>query len=157
MSREVAAILYCHNHLISLVILDFQRKPLMHTDVTRREIWEWRDHTHIKLLKPYITQLVFFCISRLVHLQRVIDQLDIFFFKKHALSSSSISSSSGMSSPGGTILVLGAFVFCFFFCFDMVHVYNAFVFSVNIHPHEHNDYLFLRISNPITRAVYSSA
>jgi hypothetical protein len=45
MSREVVAILYCHNHLISLVILDFQRKPLMHTDVTRREIWEWRDHT----------------------------------------------------------------------------------------------------------------
>jgi len=48
MSREVVAILYCHNHLISLVILDFQRKPLMHTDVTRREIWEWRDHTREK-------------------------------------------------------------------------------------------------------------
>jgi hypothetical protein len=45
MSREVVAILYCHNSLISLVGLDCQRKPLMRTDVKRREIWEWSDHT----------------------------------------------------------------------------------------------------------------
>src|SRR5215216_170510 len=45
MSREVVTSLYGHNSLISLVRLDRQRKPLMHTDVTRREIWEWRDHT----------------------------------------------------------------------------------------------------------------
>jgi hypothetical protein len=47
MSREVVAILYCHNSLISLVGLDCQRKPLMRTDVKRREIWEWSDHTLI--------------------------------------------------------------------------------------------------------------
>jgi len=45
MSREVVAILYCHNSLISLVGLDCQRKLLMRTDVKRREIWEWSDHT----------------------------------------------------------------------------------------------------------------
>ena len=45
MSREVVAILYCHNSLISLVGLDCQRKLLMCTDVKRREIWEWSDHT----------------------------------------------------------------------------------------------------------------
>jgi hypothetical protein len=45
MSREVVAILYCHNPLISLVGLDCQRKLLMRTDVKRREIWEWSDHT----------------------------------------------------------------------------------------------------------------
>jgi hypothetical protein len=27
--------------------LDCQRKPLMRTDVKRREIWEWSDHTLI--------------------------------------------------------------------------------------------------------------
>src|SRR5262245_60830416 len=37
--------LYCHNYLISLVRLDRQRKLLMRTDVKRREIWEWSDHT----------------------------------------------------------------------------------------------------------------
>jgi len=47
MSRAVVTSLYCHNRLISLVMLDCQRKPLMHTDVTRREIWEWSDHTHL--------------------------------------------------------------------------------------------------------------
>jgi hypothetical protein len=47
MSREVVAILYCHNSLISLVGLDFQRKPLMRTDVKRHEIWEWSDHTRL--------------------------------------------------------------------------------------------------------------
>ena len=36
---------YSHNHLISLVMLDRQSQPLMHTDVRRREIWEWSDHT----------------------------------------------------------------------------------------------------------------
>ena len=45
MSREVVAILYCHNSLISLVGLDCQKKLLMRTDVKRREIWEWSDHT----------------------------------------------------------------------------------------------------------------
>ena len=38
--------LYCPNHLISLAMLDRQRQPLMRTDVSRREIWEWSDHTH---------------------------------------------------------------------------------------------------------------
>ena len=42
-------ILYCHNYLISLVRLDRQRKLLMRTDVKRREIWEWSDHTPILL------------------------------------------------------------------------------------------------------------
>ena len=44
--QKVVAILYCHNSLISLVGLDCQRKLLMRTDVKRREIWEWSDHTH---------------------------------------------------------------------------------------------------------------
>jgi len=48
MSREVVAILYCHNSLISLVGLDCQRKLLMRTDVKRREIWEWSDHTPLQ-------------------------------------------------------------------------------------------------------------
>src|SRR5262245_12354613 len=45
MSREVVTSLCCHNYLISLVMLDRQRKPLMRTDVRRRETWEWSDHT----------------------------------------------------------------------------------------------------------------
>src|SRR5688572_15378964 len=45
MSRAVVTSLYCHNHLISLVMLDCQRQPLMCIDVKRREIWEWSDHT----------------------------------------------------------------------------------------------------------------
>jgi hypothetical protein len=45
MSREVVTSLYCHNHLISLVMLDRQRQPLMRINVKRREIWEWSDHT----------------------------------------------------------------------------------------------------------------
>lgn len=45
MSREVVVCLYCHNYLISLIRLDRQRKLLMRTDVKRREIWEWSDHT----------------------------------------------------------------------------------------------------------------
>ena len=47
MSREGVESLYCHNHLISLVRLDRQGKLLTRTDVKHREIWEWRDHTHI--------------------------------------------------------------------------------------------------------------
>jgi hypothetical protein len=31
--------------LVSLVMLDHQKNPLMRTDVKRREIWEWSDHT----------------------------------------------------------------------------------------------------------------
>ena len=34
-----------HKHLMSFVMLDPQRKLLMRTDVKRREIWEWSDHT----------------------------------------------------------------------------------------------------------------
>jgi lysophospholipase L1-like esterase len=45
MNREVVTSLYYHNRLISLVMLDRQRKPLMRTDIKRREIWEWSDHT----------------------------------------------------------------------------------------------------------------
>jgi hypothetical protein len=45
MSREVVTSLYCHNHLISLVMLDCQRQHLMRINVKRREIWEWSDHT----------------------------------------------------------------------------------------------------------------
>jgi hypothetical protein len=45
MNREVITRLYCHNDLISLVMLDRQREPLMYIDLMRREIWEWSDHT----------------------------------------------------------------------------------------------------------------
>jgi hypothetical protein len=45
MSGEVVTSLYSHKHLISLIILDRQRQPLIRTDVKRREIWEWSDHT----------------------------------------------------------------------------------------------------------------
>jgi hypothetical protein len=45
MNGEVVTSLYCHNHLISFIMLDHQRKSLMRTDVKRREIWEWSDHT----------------------------------------------------------------------------------------------------------------
>ena len=48
MSREVVTTPYSHNHLISLVMLDRQSQPLMRTDVRRREIWEWRDHTPVR-------------------------------------------------------------------------------------------------------------
>jgi hypothetical protein len=41
----VIASLHCHYHLISLVMQDGRRKPLMRTDVKQRESWEWRDHT----------------------------------------------------------------------------------------------------------------
>jgi len=37
--------MYRHNRLISLVMAYRPRKPLKHTDVRRREIWEWSDHT----------------------------------------------------------------------------------------------------------------
>ena len=47
MSREVVTSLYSHKQLISLVMLDHQRQPLMRTDVRRREIWEWSDHTRV--------------------------------------------------------------------------------------------------------------
>ena len=47
MSRAVVTSLYCHNYLISLIMLDCQRKRLMRTDVKRREVWEWRDHTRL--------------------------------------------------------------------------------------------------------------
>ena len=54
------AMLYCHNYLISLVRLDRQRKLLMRTDVKRREIWEWSDHTLLaklpKDVQPQATQ-----------------------------------------------------------------------------------------------------
>jgi hypothetical protein len=45
----VVTSLYCHNHLVSLVMLDHQKNPLMRTDVKRREIWEWSDHTPLHL------------------------------------------------------------------------------------------------------------
>jgi hypothetical protein len=45
MSREVVPSLYCYNYLISFVMLDYQRKPLMRIDVKQLEIWEWSDHT----------------------------------------------------------------------------------------------------------------
>jgi hypothetical protein len=44
----VVTSLYCHNHLVSLVMLDHQKNPLMRTDVKRREIWEWSDHTQFQ-------------------------------------------------------------------------------------------------------------
>jgi hypothetical protein len=37
----VVTSLYCHNHLVSLVMLDHQKNLLMRTDVKRREIWEY--------------------------------------------------------------------------------------------------------------------
>jgi hypothetical protein len=49
MSREVVTSLYFHNHLISLVMLEFQRKPLMLTVDEGRDIWEWRDHTRFRI------------------------------------------------------------------------------------------------------------
>jgi hypothetical protein len=49
MSREVVISLYTHNRLISLVMLDCQRQPLMRTALRRREIWEWSDHTRKKV------------------------------------------------------------------------------------------------------------
>jgi len=52
MSREVVTRLYCHNDLISLVMLDRQRKPLMRTNVRRRESWEWSDHTLLGVYPP---------------------------------------------------------------------------------------------------------
>jgi hypothetical protein len=45
MSREVVTSLYCHKPLISFIILDRQRQPLMRIDIKRHEIWEWSDHT----------------------------------------------------------------------------------------------------------------
>ena len=50
--------LYCHNYLISLIMLDCQRKRLMHTDVKRREIGEWSDHTPLQALVPPCTCLI---------------------------------------------------------------------------------------------------
>jgi hypothetical protein len=52
MSREVVTRLYCHNDLISLVMLDRQREPLMYIDSRRREIWEWSDHTPQEWVNP---------------------------------------------------------------------------------------------------------
>jgi hypothetical protein len=52
------AILYCHNYLISLVRLGRQRKLLMRTDVKRREIWEWSDHTPSTSLQEGYTEVL---------------------------------------------------------------------------------------------------
>jgi hypothetical protein len=41
----VVTSLYCPKQLISLVMLDRQRQPLMRIDVKQRKIWEWSDHT----------------------------------------------------------------------------------------------------------------
>lgn len=54
MSREVVTSLYCHNQLISLVMLDRQRQPLMRINVKRREIWEWSDHTPLQWGIPVV-------------------------------------------------------------------------------------------------------
>jgi hypothetical protein len=48
----VIASLHCHYHLISLVMQDGRRKPLMRTDVKQRESWEWRDHTPLRQAYP---------------------------------------------------------------------------------------------------------
>jgi hypothetical protein len=50
MSRAVVTSLYCSKHLISLIMLDRQRQPLMRIAVKRRETWEWSDHTPSRCL-----------------------------------------------------------------------------------------------------------
>jgi hypothetical protein len=57
MNKALVTSLYFHNHLISLVMLDRQRKPLMRTDVKRREIWEWRDHTRKEGVRDLVMEL----------------------------------------------------------------------------------------------------